>query len=677
MNEQAASKRIAVLIKEINRQRTLYHVHDRSEISDAALDSLKHELVQLETAYPKLLRPDSPSQRVAGQPAVSFKKVRHASPMLSLNDAFSEAELLSWQKRAESALKRSKLGAFYVEPKIDGLAVSLIYENGLFVRGATRGDGTVGEDVTQNLKTVDDIPLKLNVLHPPQHLEVRGEVYIPRDNFERLNKLQQQQGLPVYANPRNLAAGTIRQLDSRVTAARQLRFFAYAVPECSGHQFVNHHDEHDLAVKYGFPVVRGAEQVSSVKAALTVLSGYSKKRQKLNYQIDGAVITVDDKKLFDQLGVVGKAPRGATAYKFAAEQATTIVREIRLQIGRTGAITPVAIFEPVAVAGTTVSRATLHNEDEIKRLDVRIGDTVIIQKAGDIIPEVVEVLKRLRPATAKPFTFPRSINGVRLVRPAGEAVHRLATNDHPVVLRRQLQHFVSKAALDVDGLGPERLNLLLDSGLIKEQADLFQLQASDLADLEGMGELSAQNLLTALRAAKKVTLARFLYGLGIRHVGFETALTLANWLDEHYRQPSLTKAVAILQKLSVTDLTELPDVGPVVAQSLADAWHNSVFIGQVKALLGVGLKRVVEPKVKRERQVLAGQSIVITGSFEDYSRTQLQQLIRERGGQPTDSVSASTALVVVGAEPGSKLAKAQSLGVKTVSLAQLLAIINK
>lgn len=677
MNEKAATKRIAVLIKEINRQRTLYHVHDRSEISDAALDSLKHELVQLETAYPKLLRPDSPSQRVAGQPAASFKKVRHASPMLSLNDAFSEEELLAWQKRAESALKRRELGAFYVEPKIDGLAVSLIYENGLFVQGATRGDGTVGEDVTQNLKTVEDIPLQLDVTNPPQKLEVRGEVYLARDIFDELNQRQQKQGLPVYANPRNLAAGTVRQLDSRVTAARKLRFFAYAVPECSGHQFVSHHDEHDLAVKYGFPVVRGAERVSSVKAALRVLASYAKKRQQLNYQIDGAVITVDDKKLFNRLGVVGKAPRGATAYKFAAEQATTIVRDIRLQIGRTGAITPVAIFEPVAVAGTTVSRATLHNEDEIKRLDVRIGDTVIIQKAGDIIPEVVTVLKRLRPAKAKLFTWPRSINGVKLVRPAGEAVHRLATTDHPMVLRRRLQHFVSKSALDVDGLGPERLNLLLDSGLIKDHADLFKLKESDLANLEGMGELSAQNLLTALQAAKKVTLARFLYALGIRHVGLETAITVATWLDAHYDQPSLTKAVTTLQRLTVADFTNLPDVGPVVAQSLADAWHNNTFVGQVKALLAVGMKRANEPKIKLKKQVLAGQPVVITGSFADYSRAQLQQLIRERGGQPTDSVSASTALVVVGAEPGSKLAKAKLLGVKTVSLAQLLAIINK
>lgn len=677
MDKQAVSRRIAVLIKEIDRQRTLYHVHDKAEISEAALDSLKHELVQLETAYPKLLRPDSPSQRVAGKPAAAFKKVRHASPLLSLNDAFSEEELVAWQKRTASWLKEDQLGSFYVEPKIDGLAVSLIYENGLLVRGATRGDGQVGEDVTQNLKTVEDIPLKLSLADPPQHLEVRGEVYIPRDIFDQLNKIQQKKSLPVYANPRNLAAGTVRQLDSRITAARKLRFFAYAIPECSGQQFVNHHDEHDLALKFGFPVVRGAERVSSVKAILRVLAGYAKRRDKLNYQIDGAVITIDDKKLFDRLGVVGKAPRGSTAYKFAAEQTTTTVKDIQLQIGRTGAITPVAIFESVLVAGTTVSRATLHNEDEIKRLDVRIGDTVIIQKAGDIIPEVVEVLQRLRPAKAKPFAFPRSINGVNLVRPTGEAVHRLATTNHPAVLLRQLQHFVSKAALDVNGLGPERLNLLLDSGLIKHPADLFRLQESDLAGLEGLGELSAQNLLTALQTAKKVTLARFLYALGMRHVGFETAITVANWLDEHYHQPSLAKAAAALQGLEVADYTELPDVGPIVAQSLADAWHSGSFVGQVRALLEVGLKRAVEPKVKRAKQVLAGQPIVITGTFADYTRSELQQLIRERGGQPTDSVSSETSYVVVGAEPGSKLAKARTLGLKTISLAQLLAIINK
>lgn len=675
MNKEAARKRINVLIKEIDRHRELYHVHDESEISDAAFDSLKNELAKLEEQFPSLVREDSPTQRVGGRALAAFAKVQHAERMLSLHDAFSAEDLAAWQKRVENYLGQKIKSGFFIEPKVDGLAVTLKYKNGLFVQGATRGDGRVGEDVTANLRTIQTIPLKLNSTNPPAEFEIRGEVYIDKKNFLRINQQQSENGEVVYANPRNLAAGTIRQLDPKIVAARKLKFLAYAVVKCTGVIFNKHQEEHELASRFGFRVESKARAVSSLSGAQKILNNWSKEREKWEYGTDGAVIVVNSKELFERLGVVGKAPRGAIAYKFPAEQVTTVVKDILLQVGRTGAVTPVAIFEPVKVAGTTVTRATLHNEDEIKRLDVRMGDTVVIQKAGDIIPEVVEVLVRLRPKSAKPFSYPKTLHGVELVRPEGEAVYRLASSNHPEILKRRLQHFVSKAAFDIAGLGPERLELLQVAGLVRQEADIFKLKKEDLVNLESMGELSAANLITAIFQAKEISLARFIYALGIRHVGAETALALANYLIDKFKINNLESAVVKMRASSVEDFSNLPDVGPAVSKSLYQFWHSVSAQGRVDALLNCGLKMKKE-QIAAGRQVWRGESVVVTGTLSTMSRAEAQQKIREHGGHPTNSVSQDTSLLVVGENAGSKLAKAESLGVKVVTEEEFLSIIK-
>lgn len=674
MNKPDAKQRIDKLKTEINHHRYLYHVLDRVEISDAANDSLKHELAQLENEYPDLITLDSPTQRVGGEALPEFKKVKHQSRMLSLNDVFSFAEITEWFERCERYLGQPIKPDFFAEIKTDGLAVSLIYQDGLFVQGATRGDGAVGEDVTQNLKTIDSIPLRLENHAPASpglqprlvqtgRVEVRGEVYIKKKDFEKLNAQQKKLGEAEFANPRNTAAGSIRQLDPALAAKRRLSFMAWDVITDLGQK--THEATHKLAHDLGFPVADMNAHCQSVGDLKKYYDNIDKKRAKLPFNIDGTVIVINDIALFNKLGVVGKAPRGAVAWKFAAEQATTIVRNIIVQVGRTGAITPVALLEPVSVAGTTVGRATLHNEDEIKRLDIRIGDTVVIQKAGDIIPDVVQVLERLRTGKEKIFLMPKKCPacGAEVARKEGEAAHYCLNSACPAKHREGLYHFVSKKALNIDGLGPKIIDQLLDVGLIKDAADLFILQQNQIQEMERFDVVSAQNLINAINAARLVSFSRFIYALGIRHVGEETANALALYFGN-------------LDKLKAADLqvlSKVSDIGEVVAQSIVEYFSDKKNLDFVSRLVKNGIK-IQEVKVVSRK--LAGQTFVLTGTMESLTRDQAKEKIRLLGGDISSSVSKNTTYVVAGAEAGSKLDKAEKLGVKVIDEEEFLKLLD-
>ncbi|MBI2050598.1 MAG: NAD-dependent DNA ligase LigA [Parcubacteria group bacterium] len=682
MTKSEAQQRIKKLKGEINRHRYAYHVLDRSEISDSAHDSLKHELARLEAAFPEFVTPDSPTQRVAGEPLPEFKKVRHEVRMLSLNDVFSQDEVGEWVARLDRHMGHAVAREFFAEVKADGLAVSLEYEDGVFVAGSTRGDGTIGEEVTENLKTIDAIPLKLEAHEvkkldggSPQrantavqraqkgHVEIRGEVYLKKKDFEDLNRRQKKNKEKLYANPRNVAAGSIRQLDPKVAAARKLSFLAWDVITDLGQE--THAEAHAIAEALGFPTARVNEQCSSIKELEAYYEAIDKKRGTLDFNIDGIVLILNDIKAFRKLGVVGKAPRGAVAWKFSAEQATTRVRDIIIQVGRTGALTPVAILEPVKVAGTTVSRATLHNEDEIKRLGIRIGDTVIIQKAGDIIPDVVQVLPRLRTGSEKEFRMPAQcpVCGHKAKRAPGEAAHYCANRACPARHRENLYHFVSKKAMNIDGLGPKILDQLLDAGLIRDGADIFTLKQEDVQELERFDITSAENLIKAIDASRAVDLGRFIYGLGIRHVGEETAQALAL----HFG------SLDAVMSASEEALNKVSDVGGVVTKSIAEYFSAE----SNRALIGRIIKNGVAVKgIKLLSKKLAHKTFVLTGTLDALTRDEAKQKIRLLGGDVSSSVSLKTDYVVAGESAGSKLDKAEKLGIKTIGEDEFLRMIQ-
>lgn len=695
MNKADAKTRIEKLKASINQYRYDYHVLNKSTIPDAALDSLKHELSQLENDYPELITPDSPTQRVAGEPLKQFKKVEHKQRMLSLNDVFSPDELSDWITRITKLVHGTKFD-YLVEPKLDGLAVSLVYEDGQFVLGSTRGDGREGEDVTQNLRTIEAIPLSLSFPRTRESMdpcvrsddnegegkrvsegatkalkgrfEVRGEVVISRESFAKINEDQMRKGLLVYANPRNLAAGSIRQLDSKLAASRKLDFVAYQI---IAEGIETHENEHLIISALGFKSLE-VKVCAGLAEIEKFLKHIHKEREVMTYQTDGAVIMVNNKKLWGPLGVVGKAPRYATAYKFAAEEVTTKVLDIQVQVGRTGALTPVAIMEPAVVAGSTVSRATLHNQDEIDRKDVRVGDTIILRKAGDVIPEVVKVLTELRTGSEKKFRMPEKcpVCGSKVVRPEGEAAARCSNKNCFGQEREQIIHFVSRAAFDIDGAGEAVIEQLMESGLIRDAADLYFLKIGDIEPLERFAEKSAQNLIEAIEKSKAQPLNRFIYGLGIRHVGDVTAYSLMRYVHErtkidHFTPKSLWEWMS---KIKLEEWQDIDDMGVVVGKSIFEYINSNFGKEIIEKLDKAGVK--INIPAPRANLPLTGKTFVFTGALESITREEAEMKVRELGGKASGSVSAKTDYVVVGADAGSKLKKAQQLGAKVLSEAE-------
>ena len=663
MTKKEAKRRIEKLKKLINYHRYLYHILDRQEISDAALDSLKKELFDLEQKYPELITPDSPTQRIGGKPLEKFEKVRHFRPMLSFNDAFSEKDMEDWQERISKLLtdREKKEMDFFCELKIDGLAIELTYKEGILKTGSTRGDGTIGEDITQNLKTIEALPLKLRSRGAIQSkktegLIARGEVFISKKEFEKLNKKRQKKKLPLYANPRNVAAGSIRQLDPKITASRHLDSFAYDLITDFGQK--THEEEHQILKDFGFKTNPNNKHCKNLLEAFEFHKFWQKERKKLPYEIDGIVVIVNSNQIFEKLGVVGKAPRGAIAFKFTPNQATTKVKDIKIQIGRTGALTPVAHLKPVQIGGVTVSRATLHNEDEIKKLRVKIGDTVIVGRAGDVIPDIIKVLPELRTGKEKSFKMPLRcpVCGAKTTRPVGEAVVRCTNPKCFAQQRRYFYYFISKGAFDIVGLGPKIIDKLINTGLVSDPADFFELKEGDLIALERFAEKLAQNLVEAIQSRKKVTLTRFIYALGIRNVGEETAIDLAKYFG------SLDK----LKKASLEELENIMDIGPIVAKSIFDWFHQKRNLQFLEKLEKVGVKIEI-PKVKVKKLKLKGLTFILTGVLENITRGEAKEKIRELGGEVSESVSRKTNYVVVGEEPGSKYERAKKLGLKIIN----------
>ncbi len=660
MNKEEAKKRIEKLKETVNHHRYLYHVLDKQEISDEALDSLKKELFDLEQKFPEFVSADSPTQRIGGKPLDKFEKVRHPFPMLSLNDAFSEQDMEDWQERNEKLLEKEEALKidYYCELKIDGLAMELIYKNGFLETGSTRGDGKIGENVTQNLKTIEAVPLKTNSDYKKMvdTLVVRGEIFCGRKEFEKTNKERRKLGLPIFANPRNMAAGSIRQLNPKVTASRFLDSYCYDLVTDLGQK--THEKKHKILKSLGFKTNPHNKYCKNLKEVFEFHNYWRKNREKLSYEIDGMVVIVNDNNIFEKLGVAGKAPRGAMAFKFPLKQTTTVIEDIKVQIGRTGAVTPVAYLKPVQVGGVTVSRATLHNEDEIKKLGLKIGDTVVVGRAGDVIPDIVKVLPELRTGKEKNFHFPKKCPacGSELVKLKEEAAWRCRNPKCFARQRESFYHFVSRAAFNIVGLGPKIIDRLIDEGLVHDHSDLFQLKEGDILPVERFAEKSVKNLIESINSKKTITLPRFIFALGIRNVGEETSQDLA------MRFRSLDK----LKRASFEGLQKITDVGPIVAKSIHDYFKsekNSEFLNKLDKA-GVRIEPV-ENIIKSNK--LEGLTFVLTGSLETMPREKAKEKIRLLGGDISESVSKNTDYVLAGKEPGSKFEKAEKLGVKIIN----------
>lgn len=665
-NEKTAAKaRIEKLKTLINDYRYHYHVLDESIMSEAAADSLKHELSQLEEQYPEFITPDSPTQRVAGKPLDKFQKVTHASRMISLADVFSESEIRDWVARNYKLVDQGIEFTFFTDIKMDGLAMSLHYENGIFKQAVTRGDGLVGEDVTMNVKTIQNIPLKLNLENPPEHLEVRGEVIIFKQDFEKLNQMQAKLGEKPFANPRNLAAGTIRQLDPRIAASRPLRFMAYdlVTPDLPTHQ-----EAYEFLRQIGFQTSGQDHVYTHLNEVFAEIKHLGQVRGDFLFNTDGMVIKINDRKIYSELGIVGKTPRAAVAFKYPAEESTSKVRDIVISIGRTGAATPVAILDSVEIAGSTVRHATLHNSDEIEKLDIRIGDTVIIYKAGDIIPKIKEVLFTLRPENTEPFDYEQALKNqypeLEFERPDGEVVYRVKGQDSDFILRRNLEYFASKQALNIEGLGEKNVNLLVDAGLLKSLVDLYRLQKSDLIKLERFGELSATKLLNAIEGTKQAPLAKFITALGIRHVGAQTAVALADAFQ----------SLEALRDATEEELLKIPDIGLTVSESILAYFADEDNLKQLDDFASLGVHPVY---VNHDNAPLKGQSFVVTGTLTNMGREEAEDLLREKGATVTSSVTKNTTALIAGAKPGaSKVTKAEKLGIKIISEAEFRELIK-
>jgi DNA ligase (NAD+) len=672
MSEDSPAKRAAKLRELINDYRYNYHVLNKSIMSEAAADSLKHELSELEARHPELITPDSPTQRVAGEPLPGFKQIQHSQRMLSLNDVFNEQELKAWVERMNKLLPAGARLDYWVDVKMDGFAAALVYENGMFSQAITRGDGFVGEDVTANVRTIESVPLKLRRNKKYAHFlkgrtEIRGEIVMYKKDFEKLNAARVKAGQPEFANPRNTAAGTVRQLDPKLVAARPLHFHAYDILRGDTSEVPSNELAYSALRDLGIMANAIAKKVSSVSEIMKFAELWEHKRQELPFNTDGMVIKVNDKRLFNRLGVVGKAPRGAVAFKFAAEQATTKLKDIFVSIGRTGAATPVAILEPVKVAGSTVQMASLHNEGEVHRKDIRIGDTVILQKAGDVIPEVVEPLTKLRNGSEKKFVMPTHCPecDTKLIKAKEtEAIWRCPNESCPSRRWKQIGHFASKGALDIEGLGEKNVVALINAGLIKDQADIYTVRKEDLLKLERFADISAEKLVKAIHDKKAPPLNRFIYGLGIRHIGEQTAIDLAN------RFKNLTS----LSNSTLDELLEVEGIGEVVAEAIV-TWFASPIN---RKLLTKFEQNGVQPQSAHEvKGLLSGKNFVVTGTMDTMSREEAAEKIRNLGGTFQTSVGKDTDYLVVGANVGeNKLKKARELGTKQLTEAQLLKMLS-
>lgn len=672
MNFEEAKKRAEQLRKEINYHNYRYYVLDDPVVSDQEYDELMRELIEIEKRFPELVVPESPTQRVGAPPMEKFETVEHAVPMLSLNNAFSREEVLEFDDRVRRFLKLSGSISYMAEPKLDGLAIEVVYENGKLKVGSTRGDGFIGEDVTRNLMTIKSIPLELLELNGapiPKRIDVRGEVFMRIEAFKELNKMRLENGEPPFANPRNAAAGSVRQLDSSITASRPLDVYFYAVGMVDGYEFRYQHELFEVFPKWGLPVNPEVKLCRDIHEAVEFYEEMIEKREKLPYEIDGVVIKVDDLSLQRRLGELSRSPRWAIAFKFPAHQARTKIKDIRVQVGRTGALTPVAIMEPVRVGGVEVERATLHNMDEIERKDVRIGDYVIVQRAGDVIPEVVKVITSLRTGNEKTFRMPEKcpVCGAKVVRPEGEAIHRCTNMNCPARIKETIKHFASKRAMDIEGLGDKLVDQLVDKGLVRDVSDIYHLSLDQLASLERMGEKSAQNLLDAIEKSKNATLARFLYALGIRHVGEHLAKVLA----DHFG------SLNAIKNASEEDLMAIEDIGPQVAASIVDFFSSEENLESIEKLLRAGVNPEAErPATVAEGSPFAGKTVVFTGTLSSMTREEAKERVEALGGKVSSSVSSKTDFVVVGADPGSKARKARELGVKILSEDEFLQMLN-
>lgn len=645
-----ARKRAEKLRETINNYRYHRLVLDKPIVEESVEDSLKKELFDLETQFPELVTPDSPTQRVGGKPLDKFEKFTHPARMLSLLDAFSEEDLHEWLERLKRIDPKVGESGYYCELKLDGLAIELIYEKGILKVGATRGNGIVGENVTQNLKTIDAIPLTLS-----KDVVVRGEVFITKKEFERITKTED------YANPRNLAAGSIRQLDPAITASRKMDSYAYALITDLGQK--THEEEHKILHQLGFKTNPHNKFCKNLEEVQNFRDYWEKHRETLNYEIDGIVVIVNDNKMFQKLGVIGKTPRAAIAYKFSPREATTKLNDIIISVGRTGTLTPVAVLEPVEIGGTTVSRATLHNEDEIKRLDVKIGDTVVVGRAGDVIPDIKKVIKELRTGKEKNFVFPKKCPacGGPVIRQGSEAAHKCINRDCPAIKREGMYHFISKGAFDMDGIGPKIIDALMDAGLVRDPADLFLLTKADFLNLDRFADTSAENAVAAIQSHKKIALDRFIYALGIPHVGSETAVDLAR------RFGTLEK----ISQAELEDLENIKDIGGIVAKSIYEWFRHEKILEKLKK---VGVQ-VLKAESTQKSQKLKGSTFVFTGTLESISREAAEELVRSHGGDASSSVSKETSYVVIGSEPGSKAEKARKLGVKILDEKEFLKLV--
>ncbi len=667
-NKENIKDKIQELIEKISTFDYQYYVLDNPSISDFEYDKIFRSLVDLENENPELIRPDSPTQRVGGKAIDAFESVIHRQAMLSLNNAFDEDELIAFDKRIKDDIGIDEV-EYAVEPKFDGLAITLTYENGIFVQGATRGDGYTGENVTHNLKTIRSIPTKLNYIHPPKLLEVRGEVLMLKKDFELLNQKQESLGEKQFANPRNAAAGSLRQLDPRITATRPLTFFSYGLGVCEPNLNLKTHTQTiQLLKQFNLPISDLSTSVKGVKGLQSFYDKVSKLRNALAYDIDGVVYKVNSFNYQNELGFVSRAPRWAIAHKFPAEEALTEILDINVQVGRTGAITPVARLKPVFVGGVTVTNATLHNEDEMTRKDVHIGDIVSVRRAGDVIPEIVRVLINKRPKTIKKFRMPTECPecGSALVRIDDEAIIRCSGGlVCPAQQKQSIIHFASRKAMDIEGLGDKSVEQLVTVGLIHELPDIFKLKLEQLINLDRMAEKSSRNLLDAIEKSKSTSLPRFIYALGIRNVGESTAKDLAGFygdLDE-------------IMKQTEESLQIVPDIGPTVAKSISDFFRQTKSREVINSLIGLGVHWPKYDIKKSSSGIFATKTFVLTGTLPSMSREEAKSIIEMNGGKVVGSVSKKTDYVVAGSDAGSKLTTAQELGLKIISQQELLKLI--